>query len=282
MTSATDWTGRVGQTWAAEWQRTDRSFAGLSPHLDAAILAAAPAGAIRTADIGCGAGSTSLALATARPDANVTGIDLSPELLTVARTRGAGQPNVRFRTGDATIIAAELAPLDLLVSRHGVMFFADPVAAFTDLRRACRPGAPLVFSCFRDRADNPWASDLVEQVTGTRPAAALGYAPGPFGLADPAVAAAILTDAGWTIDDPARVDFSYLVGGGVGDDPVADAAAFFGRIGPLAAALKQAGDPAALDARLKAVLERYRTGNTVAFPASAWIWRAHANPGERA
>ena len=42
MTSATDWTGRVGRTWAAEWQRTDRSFAKLSPHLDAAIRTAAP------------------------------------------------------------------------------------------------------------------------------------------------------------------------------------------------------------------------------------------------
>ena len=164
MTSAIDWTGRVGQSWASEWHRTDRSFAGLTPHLDAAILASAPATPFRAIDIGCGAGSTSLALATARPDASVTGIDLSPDLLAVAGRRGAGRPNLAFRHGDAATIAHTLPPPDLLVSRHGVMFFADPAPAFAALRKACRPGATLVFSCFRDRADNPWASDLIEQV----------------------------------------------------------------------------------------------------------------------
>lgn len=274
MTSAFDWTGRVGQTWATEWERTDRSFAGLTPHLDAAILASAPAGAFRSLDIGCGAGSTSLALARSRPEASVTGVDLSPELVSVAGGRGAGHGNLAFRLGDATDVARTLAPLDLLVSRHGVMFFADPVAAFTDLRAASRPGAALVFSCFRDRADNVWASDLVEEVAGIRPPVPTGYAPGPFGFSDPSVTAAILEHAGWTIGSHARVDFSYLAG--EGDDPVADAAAFFRRIGPLASMLQQTADPVTLDARLKAVLERYRTGSTVAFPASAWIWRATA------
>jgi SAM-dependent methyltransferase len=274
MTSATDWTGRVGQTWASEWHRTDRSFARLAPHLDAAILASATATPLRAIDIGCGAGSTSLALATARPDATVTGIDLSPDLLAVAGRRGAGRANLDFRHGDATTVAQALAPLDLLVSRHGVMFFADPVPAFAALRAASRPGAALVFSCFRARTDNPWASDLIERVTGICPPSTPGYAPGPFGFADPVITTAILTRAGWTVDSPARVDVAYLAG--AGEDPVADAAAFFHHIGPLASALKQAADPAALDARLKAVLERYRTDDTVAFSASAWIWRAWA------
>lgn len=274
MTSAFDWTGRVGQTWATEWERTDRSFAGLTPHLDAAILAAAPAGPFRSLDVGCGAGSTSLALARARADAQVMGVDLSPELVLVADRRGAGQANLAFRLGDATDVARTLAQLDLLVSRHGVMFFGDPVAAFAGLRAASRPGAALVFSCFCDRSDNVWASDLVEQVTGVHSPVPTGYAPGPFGFADPSVTAAILEHAGWTIGSHARVDFSYLAGEGV--DPVADAAAFFRHIGPLASMLQQAADPVALDARLKAVLERYRTGSTVAFPASAWIWRATA------
>lgn len=274
MTSAFDWTGRVGQTWATEWERTDRSFAGLTPHLDAAILAAAPAGPFCSLDVGCGAGSTSLALARARADAQVLGVDLSPELVMVADRRRAGQANLAFRLGDATDVARMLAPLDLLVSRHGVMFFGDPVVAFAGLRAASRPGAGLIFSCFRDRSDNVWASDLVEQVTGVHPPVPTGYAPGPFGFADPSVTAAILEHAGWAIGSHARVDFRYLAG--AGDDPVADAAAFFRHIGPLASALRQADNPVALDARLKAVLERYRTGSTVAFAASAWIWRATA------
>ena len=280
MTTATEWTGRIGQTWASEWQRTDRSFADLAPHLDAAIRASAPAGAIRAIDIGCGAGATSFALAAARPDATVAGVDLSPELLTVAKQRAAGQPNLTLHCGDAVALAAGMAPLDLFVSRHGVMFFADPVAAFASLAAVSRPGAPLVFSCFAERTANPWAFDLIEQVTGVRPPLPTGYAPGPFGFADPAITAAILDRAGWTVDGHARVDFDYCAG--AGEDPVADAVAFFRRIGPLASALKEAVDPAAMTTRLKSTLERYRVETTVAFPASAWIWRAHAAHGREA
>lgn len=273
MTTATDWTGRVGRTWAAEWQRTDRSFADLSPRLDAAIRAAAPAGAFRAIDVGCGAGSTSLALAQARPDARVTGLDLSAELIAVAQTRATGRATMSFQAGDAVASAQGLPPADLLVSRHGVMFFADPVAAFTGLRVAASPDAALVFSCFRDRADNPWAMDLIEQVTGARPQPITGYAPGPFGFADQATTAAILESAGWTTASVARVDFAYVAGAGL--DPIADAADFFHHIGPLASALKTADDPA-LDDRLKSALMRYDRDGVVTFPASAWIWHATA------
>ena len=68
MTTAGEWSGGVGAAWAASWTQTDLSFAGLSPQLDAAILAAAPPGEARAIDLGCGAGATSIALATARPD----------------------------------------------------------------------------------------------------------------------------------------------------------------------------------------------------------------------
>nr|WP_241769019.1 class I SAM-dependent methyltransferase [Sphingomonas melonis] len=102
MTTATDWTGRVGRTWAAEWQRTDRSFANLSPHLDAAIRSAAPAGPFHAIDIGCGAGATSLALAHARPDATVTGLDLSADLIRTARARAGDRGTVTFHHGDAS------------------------------------------------------------------------------------------------------------------------------------------------------------------------------------
>ena len=273
MTTAADWTGRVGRTWAAEWQRTDRSFANLSPHLDAAIRSAAPAGPFRAIDIGCGAGNTSLALADARPDATVTGLDLSADLIRMARTRAGDRGTVTFHHGDAIAMAPQLPPADLIVSRHGVMFFADPVAAFATLRTAAGPGARLVFSCFRDRSDNVWASDLIEQVTGTRPQPSEGYAPGPFGFADRTATAAILTQAGWTVDSATRIDFAYIAG--AGPDPVADAADFFHHIGPLASALKDAADPS-LDDRLKSALQRYTADGIVALPASAWIWRATA------
>jgi SAM-dependent methyltransferase len=273
MTSGADWTARVGTVWAEEWRRTECSFADFVPHLDTAIATAAPDDMRTALDIGCGIGATAAALALARPHARVTGADLSADLIAVARDHHR-RANLDFRHADALEAAAHLGPLDLFVSRHGVMFFADPVAAFARLHHAARPGAPLVFSCFRDRSDNPWASTLVHEVTGVMPLTASGYAPGPFAFADPALTSTILTNAGWTVDRQTRVDFSYLVG--EGDDPMADALTFFRRIGPLAGVLRDAADPAAAVARLKTALERYRVGNTIACPASAWIWQAHA------
>ena len=273
MTDTFEWQGRVGDVWAAEWRRTDRSFSGLAPLLDAAILAVAPQTG-NALDIGCGAGATSLALAAARPGLSITGVDLSEGLIAAAVARGDAA-NLRLIVGDASAPPAVDGGYDLAVSRHGVMFFPDPVAAFTAIRARMAPGAPLVFSCFRAVAENPWAAD-VGAAAGSSPGASNGYAPGPFAFADPAFVGGILADAGWSDAAPQSVDFRYIAGGG--EDPVADALDFLSRIGPAARALATLDDgerPAAL-ARLRALLERNRDGDVVAFPAAAWIWSARA------
>jgi SAM-dependent methyltransferase len=276
MTDAAQWQTNVGSVWAAEWRRTDRSFAGLSRQLDAAILAAAP-GSGAVLDIGCGAGSTSLALAAARPTLSITGIDLSPELIAVAGERGAELPNLRFQVADASdppppILGGEH---DLAVSRHGVMFFADPVSAFATIRTLLKPGAPLVFSCFQSPARNPWASEIAQAVGGGALAAS-GDAPGPFAFADPDHVAALLRRAGWSDGHAQDVEYAYVAG--EGSDPVGDALSFLGRIGPAARALATLGEAERPDAlaRLHAVLERRRQGEAVTFPAAAWIWTARA------
>ena len=279
MTSASEWSGPVGGVWAAEWRRTDRSFADLSRHLDAAILAAAP-GSGTVLDIGCGAGGTSLALAVVRPDLDVIGLDVAPDLLAVARDRAADLPNARFVDADLDRGISDMSSPGLVMSRHGVMFFADPAGVFAKLAGAAAPGAHLVFSCFRDRLLNPWAADLIADVTGQTPSAADGYSPGPFGFADRDFTAAMLAQAGWRDVTAEPIDFRYVAG--EGDDPVADAVSFFRRIGPIAAALRAAPDdarPAMLD-KLAAALQKRHDGTQVAFPAAAWIWRARA-AGER-
>lgn len=274
MTQAHDWAGLVGGTWASEWQRTDRSFAGLATSLDAAILAAAP-DAGRALDIGCGAGSTSIALATARPNLNVTGADLSPALLTVARERAAALANLDFVEGDVLLTAAARAPIDLLVSRHGVMFFADPVPAFAALHAAAAPDAHLVFSCFRAPADNAWASAVATAVTGSPPAPRTD-APGPFAFADEARVATILTDSGWREARATPIDYTYRAGEGA--EAIADAVSFFSRIGPAAPLLREL-PPAAREAalaRLAAVCADHHNDGAVEFPAAAWLWTARA------
>ncbi len=273
MTTAYDWTGRIGDVWAEEWRRTDRSFANLTPHLNAAILAAATPQTGRIIDIGCGAGATSLAAAQALPTAHVTGIDLSSTLIEIAKHRAKTQTNATFECADITAAAPNYAPIDLYVSRHGVMFFADPIAAFAIFAEAAAPAAALVFSCFADRAANRWATEIVTATGGDADAPA-STMPGPFAFADPSHVAAILQKSGWYVASPQRVDFAYRAGEGA--DPVADAVDYFRRIGPAASAIRDAA-PEERErhiARLTQVCDRYRSGDTVEFPAAAWIWTA--------
>ena len=273
MTGGAEWQGIVGDTWSQEWRRTDRSFAELDSLLDAAITAAAP-GQGRALDIGCGAGRTSLSLAAARPALAITGIDLSPALVAVAIGRAEHHPRLNFRVGDASHPPSDTR-FDLIFSRHGVMFFDDPGAAFTRLHAAAAPNAPLVFSCFRSPQENGWASALMAAV-GIAPAAAAGYAPGPFAFADPAFVAALLAAAGWRDATPTPVDYAYVAG--EGQDPIADAVAFFQRIGPSAAAFRGLAGPErdAIAGRLAIALEHHYDGDRVTLPAAAWIWTARA------
>ena len=276
MTTGIQWQAEAGRAWAAEAARTDRSFSGLTPTLLDRIAGQSGRAVL---DIGCGAGELTLALARARPDATVVGVDISPELIAVAGERGAAQANCRFTVGDA---AAWLEPgftPDLLVSRHGVMFFDAPVAAFAALRGQAAAGARLVFSCFRSEAENPWAWDLARLVAWPDlPEVPNGpdVPPGPFAFADRARVAGLFAAAGWRDVEFEAVDYDYLVG--VGDDPVADALAFLTRIGPAARAMRDRDE--AGRARIVARMEAWLTGNCadgrLSFPAGAWIVTAGA------
>lgn len=274
MTGSAEWRGPVGDVWAEEWRRTDRAFAVLSRALDAAILAAAPAGAFRALDIGCGAGATSLALAAARPDADIVGVDLSPALVATARERGAVHTNLTFEVEDATRPAAAGTPFDLLYSRHGVMFFPDPAHAFAALRDTARPGGALIFSCFADPEANAFAGPLARSLDLPPPQA--GAAPGPFAFADPDHVARLLAAAGWRDLRHEAIAFPYRVGGG--DAALDDAVGLLSRIGPVAAAMR-GSDPArrlVLRGGLRAFLAEYLNDNAVDLPAAAWLWSARA------
>lgn len=263
-----DWQGRVGRKWAEEWRRTDRSFAGLTDRL----LGAASARPFKAAlDVGCGAGELSLALARGHAGARIVGVDISADLLEAACERGANLANVSFALADASTWDPEGFAPDLVTSRHGVMFFADPVAAFTHLGQIAAPGARMVFSCFRDPQDNPWAERVAALVPGSSEEPADPHAPGPFAFADRDRVEAILTEAGWREPSFERVDFAYIAG--TGDDPVEDALSYFLSIGPAARAAASLGDSdrAEFIAKLRRYLKNNADGSLVALPASAWI-----------
>lgn len=268
MTTGAEWQAQLGRNWAAMYAYTDRSFSELTGRLLERIGQQAAASIL---DIGCGAGELALAVAGERPDARITGLDVSPELISAAQARrdGVAAYNCEFVLGDAASWTAPgLAP-DLLISRHGVMFFDDPVAAFAHLHQIAAPGARLVFSCFRDRADNHWASAMDAILDLSPPADP--FAPGPFAFADRLRVAAILESAGWQHVSFEPVDFAYIAG--AGDDPVADAEMMLGKIGPAAPALRALTGDALATARqrIHSLLQAHRVGNIVAFPAAAWI-----------
>jgi SAM-dependent methyltransferase len=201
-------------------------------------------------------------------------------MLAVARERAAGCANLDFVEGDVLRTAASIAPIELMVSRHGVMFFADPVAGFAALHAAAAPGGRLVFSCFRSPGENGWVTDIAVAVAGSRPVPREGapgaFAPGPFAFADRDRVAGILADAGWSDAVAEPIDYAYRAG--AGDDPIADAMAFFGRIGPgapLLRALPPAAREAAL-ARVAALCTDHLQDGAVDFPGAAWLWSARA------
>ena len=273
MTETSEWTGRVGTAWAEEWRRTDRSFGALTDRL----LDPASLGAFAHAlDIGCGAGEVSLRLAEGDPQAHVLGVDVSLELLDAARARSARVANVRFAEADAATwrAPADERP-DLLLSRHGVMFFADPTAAFAHLRGEAASSARLRFSCFRSRQDNEWAVALAAGLPPPQEAPD-PHASGPFAFADPQRVEAILTAAGWREVAFERADYAMIAG--EGDDAIAEALTYFQRIGPAARAMAEL-PPGARETtreRLRAMLAEHCHGGQVSLPAAAWIVTARA------
>jgi SAM-dependent methyltransferase len=263
-----------GEVWAQEWRRTDRTLAPVNQALVAAALAAAGAQAPRKIlDIGCGAGTTSFALADALPEARITGVDLSPALVAVAWERAEGRTGLRFELGDAARWTPHDTGFDLIVSRHGVMFFDDPVAAFAHVHALARPAAALAFSCFRGRDENEWVRAMRPIFACFAPETLTGPEPpvGPFAFADPARIETILHAAGFADPQVAPLDFDYVAG--EGEDPIADALGFFGRIGPLATMLRTLDEPAKEEATgmLAEIVAAHEADGRVAFGAAAWI-----------
>lgn len=274
MLTPTEWQGQTGEAWAEEWRRTDRTLAPLN---EALLARALPFDGRRILDIGAGAGATSFAFADALPEAEITGLDLSEALVAAARARTEGRRNVNFVLGDAAATVPEGAPFDLIVSRHGVMFFDDPVAAFTHLR-GLAPHGRLIFSCFRAPADNEWMAAMRALIQRHAPQALAVPEPsaGPFAFADPARVETILRGAGFAPPVIELFDFDFTVG--AGDDPLADAIAYFRRIGPMARLMAGMGEDAkaAFLADLREVVAGRLARDGVTFGAAAWLVSSRA------
>lgn len=209
-----EWNGEQGQRWV-EQQRTLDTM--IEPFGQAALQAAAAQPGERAIDIGCGCGSTTLALARAvGPQGRVLGVDVSQPMLAAARAMpvAPGSAPLSFIEADAAG-AALPGGLDLLYSRFGLMFFAEPAAALRHLRGTLRPGGRCVFVCWRTPRDNPWAMmpiTAARKALGLTPPPADPFAPGPFAFADEARLHGLLAEAGFVGIDIRRFDALVRIG----------------------------------------------------------------------
>jgi SAM-dependent methyltransferase len=156
----------------------------------------------RVVDVGCGGGLAAIEAARAvTPSGMATGFDISAPLVKMAEQRAAeaGVENVRFVAGDAQTDGIPGGPFDVAMSQFGVMFFADPVEAFRNIRRHLRPGGRIGFACWQSLAKNGWFPGPMLATHQTPPAAAAGAGPppGPFAFADADRVRGILRDAGF-------------------------------------------------------------------------------------
>ena len=225
------WNGKAGETWVESQARIDTTLAPLSA---AAIRKAAPQVGERVIDIGCGCGTTTLALADS--GASVWGIDVSAPMLAHARTRIEDRTNIAFGQADAS--TQSLTPdHQLIFSRFGVMFFSDPVAAFTNLRTGLAADGRLIFLCWQSPVKNPWMSIAGAAVAPFLDSPATPpnpRAPGPFAFADAAYLNDILVLSGF---NNIQID-SETANLKVGND-LDDAMRAQGQIGPLSRALNE-------------------------------------------
>jgi SAM-dependent methyltransferase len=263
------WNGDNGLHWVQYIDRREAQLRNFSTHLFAAAKIATDAHVL---DVGCGCGGPTMEAARQATNGHALGVDLSASMLAEARRRAAAEEiaNVTFQQADAQTHAFDAAAFDVVLSRFGVMFFADPHAAFANLARAVRSGGRLVFLCWQP-------SEVNEFFTVPRNALAAHVAvperdapgePGPFALADATKVRVLLTAAGF--DSPEIADVSERMW--VGAD-VEDAVAYQLTTPSNRAAFADV-DPTARDravSALREALRPYATDQGVELGARAWL-----------
>jgi SAM-dependent methyltransferase len=264
------WDGDEGAYWAEHAARFDRALAAYhGPFMGASAVATTD----RVLDVGCGTGQTTRDAARAAPDGSALGVDLSGQLIDLARRLAAEQgiANAQFERADAQIYPFPARSFDVAISRTGTMFFGDPIAAFRNLARALRAGGRLTVLVWQGPEPNEWIRELTGALAAGRdlPGPPIG-APGPFGQADPDAVRGLLMAAGFTGIECEGLRRPMWFG-----TDADDAHAFvLGLMGWMLAGL----DDAALDrARrdLHATLRAHTTDRGVLYESAGWIVTAN-------
>ena len=270
------WNGPGGEQWAKNQETMDKD---LQPFSVAALNFAAPQPGEKTLDVGCGCGDTTLGLSDrVGLDGIAIGLDISEPMIARAKERSAayetmGLPSPRFVIEDASLYTPKVPNFDLVFSRFGVMFFAEPVTAFKNIRAALRGGGRLAFLCWQPLPLNEWfavpmaaAYTVLPAPTQTPPA----NAPGPFAFADQNYVESILTEAGFRDIRFESLELEMNLG------PVADLEAATKKItssGPLSRVMNEVSDeerPKVL-AAVSSALEEKVTDGHIKLGTKTWL-----------
>jgi SAM-dependent methyltransferase len=266
-TQSTLWNGPAGKAWVAEQALLDRLYKPFEELLAAALPAA---GAVkRVLDVGCGTGATTLALARRLgPEGSCLGVDISDPMVNGARVR-AEREGLRagFLRADAQTHTFEAGGFDLIVSRFGVMFFDQPVQAFTNLRRAASEHASLRCIAWRSVAENPFmtAAELAAApLVPNFPLRKLD-GPGQFGFADPQYVRDILEASGFGEIAIQPLDVACSMS-------LPELELYLNRLGPVSLMLPELdeGTRARVVAAVRAAFEPFVQGAEARFNAACW------------
>ncbi len=264
------WNSEATRRWVTEQTRIDRMFTAVT---EAILDSAAPSRGESVLDIGCGTGTILLKMAEAvGPDGQVLGVDISEQQLALARQRiaAAGTTWARVLLDDAGTHDFPAASFDLAVTRFGVMFFADPIAAFSNIRRAMQPGGRLALAVFRPGPDNPWATASLAAIRHlvTPPAPPGPEEPGQFSWGDPGRVRRILDGAGFRDVALTPLDLEFKVGANATE--AAEFAMFIGQGARLLHGLPDTTREAARSA-FEAFFTTYEGPGGVSLPGGLWL-----------
>ncbi|MGX1885387.1 class I SAM-dependent methyltransferase [Streptomyces sp. NPDC055287] len=268
------WNGPVGHAWVEAQAVLDEM---LKPFEDLLVEAVSAEHGSQVLDVGCGTGSTTVAVAgRLGAKGRCVGIDISEPMIDAAQARAEREgTQAYFIRADAQDHVFEPAAFNTIISRFGVMFFNDFVRAFANLRRAARGDAALRFVAWRSAAENPFmttaersASPFLPNLPARRP-----DAPGQFAFADPDRVHRILEESGWAGVDIRPIDVACTL-------PERELVRYFTRLGPLGLVLHEVADErtrAQVIETVRAAFDPYVDGAEVRFTAACWMVGARAS-----
>jgi len=264
------WNGIDGEYWAREQNQLDRTLAPVTGPL---LAFAAPRAASTVLDVGCGCGATTIELARAvGPSGRIVGVDISEPMLLRAKERLREFTHTTCLLGDAAELPLQQLNAELIVSRFGVMFFGDPVAAFANLRTGLAPGGRVRFACWRPIQENPWLQIPLHAVYEHSPRLPKPdpEEPGPFSFGDVDRVTRVLASAGFTTPSFTPLDLELdLAAGGTLEDAVLHASG----MGPAKRALADQPEDvrAAAIESIRRALAPHATTKGIQLPAAVWL-----------